>query len=40
MYYKNIEDLKIAKVDFSQKFTIDMEDNSVGFNPFEGQEIL
>lgn len=40
MYYKNISDLKIAKVDFSQKFTIDMEDNSVGFNPFECQEIL
>lgn len=40
MYYKNIADLKKAKVDFSQKFTIGMEDNSVGFNPFENQEIL
>lgn len=40
MYYKNIADLKKAKVDFTQKFTITMEDNSIGFNPFESQEIL
>lgn len=39
MYYKNIADLKKAKVDFTQKFTIEMEDTSIGFNPFEYPEI-
>lgn len=40
MYYKNIADLKKAKVDFTQKFTLDMEDTSIEFNPFESIEIL
>ena len=40
MFYKNIADLKKAKIDFTQKFTLDMEYNSIWFNPFESQEIL
>lgn len=40
MYYKNISDLKKAGVDFSQKFDVDMTDNTINFNPFESKEIL
>ena len=40
MFYKNISDLKKANVDFSQKFSISMEDNSIDFNPFNYKEIL
>lgn len=39
MYYKNISDLKKAKIDFTQKLNNDLSDNTIYFNPFESQEI-
>lgn len=39
-YYRNIKMLKDAGVDLSQKYTLELSDNYVYFNPFEFQEVL
>lgn len=39
-YYRNIQDLKSARVDFSQSYKV-IEDNSlIDFNPFEWEEVV
>lgn len=38
-YYKNIADLKKAKIDFSQKLNLNMDNKIINFNPFKEQEI-
>lgn len=39
-YYRNIKMLKEAGVDLSQKYTLELADDYVYFNPFEAQEVL
>lgn len=39
-YYRNIKLLKQAGIDLSQKYTLELADNYVAFNPFEAQEVL
>lgn len=39
MYYKNISDLKKAKIDFTQKLKLDLSSNIINFNPFEYPEV-
>ena len=38
-YYRNIKDLKIAKIDFSQSYKIE-ENKIFYFNPFESKEVV
>ena len=38
-YYRNIKDLKIAKIDFSQSYKIE-ENKIYYFNPFESKEVV
>jgi II/X family phage/plasmid replication protein len=38
-YYKNMSDLKKAKIDFSQKIDLNKENRFIHFNPFEETEI-
>ena len=40
MYYKNISDLKKAKIDFTQKSNLDLTTNTISFNPFEAPEVM
>lgn len=40
VYYKNIRELKIASIDFSQKINIDFEENFIDFNPFIWKEVV
>lgn len=39
-YYRNISDLKKAKIDFSQTYKIDLEKQIVQFNPFDYKEVV
>lgn len=39
-YYRNMNLLKQAGIDLSQKYSLDLVDNYVYFNPFEAQEVL
>ena len=39
-FYRNINDLKKAKIDFSQTYKIDLEKEIVKFNPFEYKEVV
>lgn len=39
-YYRNMNLLKQAGIDLSQKYSLDLVDNYVYFNPFESQEVL
>lgn len=39
-YYKNMADLKKAKIDFSQKIDLNMENKFINFNPFEEKEVI
>ena len=39
-YYRYIKMLKEAGVDLSQKYTLELADNYVCFNPFEAQEVM
>ena len=39
-YYRYMKLLKEAGIDLSQKYTLELSDNYVYFNPFEAQEVL
>lgn len=39
-YYRNIKELKQAKIDFSQNYKIEKIENIFYFNPFEYQEVV
>lgn len=39
-FYRNISELKKAKIDFSQTYKIDLEKEIVQFNPFEYKEVV
>lgn len=39
-YYRNIADLKKAKIDFSQTYKIDLQKQIIEFNPFEFKEVV
>ena len=39
-FYRNLNYLKHAGIDLSQKYSLTLEDNHVEFNPFEMQEVL
>ena len=39
-YYRNIADLKKAKIDFSQTYKINLEKQIVQFNPFDYKEVV
>ena len=39
-YYRNIKDLKQAKIDFSQSYKIEEIENIYYFNPFEFKEVV
>ena len=38
-YYRNVQELKSAKIDFSQKYTV-LENKIIQFNPFEFEEVI
>ena len=38
-FYRNIKLLKEARIDFSQKYKLDLEDDFVDFNPFTSEEV-
>lgn len=40
VYYKNIRELKIASIDFSQKIDLDLEEKFIDFNPFTWKEVV
>ena len=40
VYYKNIRELKIASIDFSQKIDLDFEEKFIDFNPFTWKEVV
>lgn len=39
-YYRNIKYLKNANIDFSQRFSVDLDDLHIDFNPFEYLEVI
>ncbi len=39
-YYRNINELKKANIDFSQTYKIDLKKDIVEFNPFEYKEVV
>lgn len=39
-YYRNISDLKLARVDFSQSYKIEEDNSIINFNPFEWEEVV
>lgn len=39
-YYRNIAELKKAKIDFSQVYKIDLKENAIQFNPLEYKEVI
>ena len=39
-FYRNINDLKKAKIDFSQTYKIDLEKEIIQFNPFQYKEVV
>lgn len=39
-YYRNIADLKKAKIDFSQTYKIDLQKQIIEFNPFQYKEVV
>ncbi len=39
-YYRNIDELKKANIDFSQTYKIDLEKEIVQFNPFDYKEVV
>ena len=39
-FYRNIKELKLAKIDFSQSYKVEEKENIFYFNPFEFKEVV